>query len=100
MHQAGYLTAGASPSEPFTFTVSFRNTSATTNLCDPGVTFDELLGTRVAVLSSGTTPAFSGGGHAVTRLLPLTKTAAELEGYRRGACEQSVFSVERRGMLD
>ena len=100
MHQAGYLTAGASPSEPFTFTVSLRNTSATTNLCDPSVTFDELLGTRVAVLSSGTTPAFSGGGHAVTRLLPLTKTAAELEGYRRGACEQSVFSVERRGMLD
>jgi hypothetical protein len=100
MIDRGYLTndtvahsltwAGANDWEPYvgSFTVSFRESGA--SLCDTTTTFDELLGTRIAVLSHGQVyPAASAQTpprRAVTHVLPRTAAAAEAEGYVRGAC--------------
>ena len=84
MVAARYLTRGSTATEPFTLTVSFRNTTGI-SLCDPTITFDEELGDRVAVLWSEAA-AFTAGPREVTRLLPLTDAVAQAEGYRRGSC--------------
>jgi hypothetical protein len=81
---------GGDDGEPYvgSLTVSFRESSE--SLCDNTTTFDELLGTRVAILSRDQVyPAASVRTplpRAVTRVLPLNAAAAEAEGYRRGAC--------------
>lgn len=92
MIDRGYLTndtvahsltrSGANNWEPYvgSMTVSFREGSA--SLCDPTTSFDERLGTRVAVLSGGEVyPAASAPViplRTVTRVLPLTAAAAEV----------------------